>query len=176
MRKICGNLKYEARVMAAVQRRHSPLRCFIPSAKRHMVRVSALCVQFLVCASLLAQCKPGAPVGHFEGSATSAQAGKLDVSLNLLCESGSYAGELNTPLGVYKVTTGSFEAGTNDDPGYLGWATDWRKTKQLPGAEGIHSAELPSRCPLFHAILQIRGGPRECCRAGQGDHSHLGRV
>ena len=111
MRELWQDSRYEARAMA-VQRRHSPLRCFIPSAKRHMVRVSALCVQFLVCACLWAQCKSGAPVGRFEGSATSAQAGKLDVSLNLLCESGSYAGELNTPLGVYKVTTGSFEAGT----------------------------------------------------------------
>lgn len=47
------------------------------------------------------QCKAGDPVGHFEGSATSAQAGKLDVSLDLRCVDGHYAGTLNTPVGMY---------------------------------------------------------------------------
>lgn len=70
-----------------------------------------MCVQVLVGASIWAQCKPGDPVGRFEGSATSAQAGKLDVSLNLLCADGHYAGGLNAPMGMYKVVAGSFEAG-----------------------------------------------------------------
>jgi hypothetical protein len=57
----------------------------------------------------LAQCTPGAPSGQFQGTATSAQAGKLDISLNLSCTDGNYAGSMNTPLGVYSVTGGSFQ-------------------------------------------------------------------
>lgn len=56
-------------------------------------------------------CKPNAPAGYFEGVAASSQAGKLDVSLNLRCDSGRYAGELVTPVGTYSVKTGSFELG-----------------------------------------------------------------
>jgi len=74
--------------------------------------VSAICMHLLAGTSIWAQCKPGDPVGRFEGSATSAQAGKLDVSLNLLCANGHYAGELNAPMGAYKVIAGSFEAGS----------------------------------------------------------------
>lgn len=98
--------------MRAVLHCYSLLRYRIPGTKCHLLLVSSLCVHLLACACLWAQCKSGAPVGHFEGSATSAQQGKLDVSLILLCENGSYAGELNTPLGVYKVIAGSFQAGT----------------------------------------------------------------
>ena len=58
--------------------------------------------------SLSAQCKDTDPSGRFDGWATSSQAGKLDISLNLLCDKGSYAGTLNTPIGVYVVTAGSF--------------------------------------------------------------------
>lgn len=57
------------------------------------------------------QCKPGDPVGRFEGSATSSQAGKLDISLNLLCADGHYVGTLDTPVGMYTLLTGSFEDG-----------------------------------------------------------------
>ncbi len=79
---------------------------------RGILLVSTLFIQVLVSASIWAQCKPGDPVGRFEGSATSAQAGKLDVSLELLCADGHYAGGLTTPLGVYKVTGGSFDSGS----------------------------------------------------------------
>jgi hypothetical protein len=54
------------------------------------------------------QCRSGDPNGRFDGSATSAQAGKLNVSLNLSCVSGHYAGTLDTPTGLYTVTRGSF--------------------------------------------------------------------
>jgi hypothetical protein len=69
-------------------------------------------MQILAGAGIWAQCKPGDPVGRFDGSAISAQAGKLDVSLNLRCTSGQYAGELNAPMGLYKVIAGSFDAGS----------------------------------------------------------------
>jgi Peptidase family S41 len=81
---------------------------------RDFVLVSAMLmfIQVFVGSSISAQCKPGDPVGRFEGSATSAQAGKLDISLELLCVEGHYAGELNTPIGVYKVIGGSFDSGS----------------------------------------------------------------
>jgi hypothetical protein len=79
---------------------------------RESLLVSAMFIQVLVSVSIWAQCKPGDPVGRFEGFAASAQAGKLDVSLELLCAAGHYAGELNTPIGVYKVTGGSFDSGS----------------------------------------------------------------
>jgi len=56
-------------------------------------------------------CKPNDPTGYFQGIATSQQAGKLDVSLNLRCDNGRYAGELVTPAGTYTVKEGHFEAG-----------------------------------------------------------------
>ena len=43
------------------------------------------------------------PAGYFEDAATSQQAGKLDVSLNLHCDNRRYAGELVTPGGTYTV-------------------------------------------------------------------------
>jgi len=55
-------------------------------------------------------CKPNDPAGYFEGAATSQQAGKLDISLNLRCDGGRYAGELVTPAGTYSVKDGNFEA------------------------------------------------------------------
>lgn len=59
-------------------------------------------------------CKPKDPTGYFEGTATSQQSGKLDVSLNLRCDNGRYAGELVTPVGTYAVTEGRFDAGQLD--------------------------------------------------------------
>jgi len=56
-------------------------------------------------------CKPNDLTGYFEGTAASQQAGKLDVSLNLRCDKGRYAGELVTPAGTYTVKDGYFEAG-----------------------------------------------------------------
>lgn len=57
-----------------------------------------------------AVCRPEDPTGYFEGTATSKQAGKLDVSLNLRCADGRYSGELVTPVGTYSVKDGSFES------------------------------------------------------------------
>jgi hypothetical protein len=62
--------------------------------------------------SVRAQCKSTDPSGRFDGSATSSQVGKLDVSLNLLCESGVYKGALNTPIGAFTLISGSFTADT----------------------------------------------------------------
>ena len=62
-------------------------------------------------AATYAQCKAGDPTGRFDGSVTSSQAGKLDVSLNLVCSSSVYAGALNTPIGVFLVNAGSFDGG-----------------------------------------------------------------
>jgi len=56
-------------------------------------------------------CNPNDPAGYFEGIATSQQAGKLDLSLNLSCDHGRYAGEMVTPNGTYTVKDGHFEAG-----------------------------------------------------------------
>lgn len=55
---------------------------------------------------LSAQCKDADPSARFDGSATSSQAGKLNISLNLVCEKGAYVGTLNTPLGVYVIVFG----------------------------------------------------------------------
>jgi hypothetical protein len=78
----------------------------------YFARVSILCVSLLAVPCGLSQCKAGDPVGHFEGSARSSQAGKLDISLNLLCVSGHYAGTLNTPVGMYTVIGGAFKDGS----------------------------------------------------------------
>jgi hypothetical protein len=53
-------------------------------------------------------CQANDLAGYFEGTATSQQAGKLDVSLNLRCDGGRYAGELVTPVGTYSVRDGHF--------------------------------------------------------------------
>jgi hypothetical protein len=74
----------------------------------------ALVALVLMCWSVSSQaqtrCKPNAPAGYFEGTATIQQAGKVDVSLNLRCNGGRYAGELVTPVGTYSVKDGNFEA------------------------------------------------------------------
>jgi hypothetical protein len=62
--------------------------------------------------ALIAQCTPADPSGRFDGSATTSQAGKLDISLNLVCGEGSYQGTLNTPLGVFVIHSGSFQGST----------------------------------------------------------------
>lgn len=79
--------------------------------------MTRICVFFSAClflvgvADALSQCRAGDPMGRFDGSATSAEAGKLDVALNLVCSDGRYAGTLDTPLGSYTVTAGSFSNG-----------------------------------------------------------------
>lgn len=78
------------------------------------LRVAIAAVTFLswCAAPLEAQtgCKPQDPAGFFEGSAMSQQAGKVDVTLNLHCDSGRYAGDLVTPVGTYTVKDGAYEA------------------------------------------------------------------
>jgi hypothetical protein len=60
-------------------------------------------IAICICAAAHALCKPGDPTGYFEGTATSMQAGKLEVSLNLTCPDGNYSGELVSPVGTYQV-------------------------------------------------------------------------
>lgn len=55
-------------------------------------------------------CKKDA-TGYFQGTANSRQAGKLDVTLNVYCDHGRYAGELVTPVGTYSVQAGHFDSG-----------------------------------------------------------------
>lgn len=80
------------------------------SSLRRIAAALSLCIPLLASYGF-AQCTAGDPTGQFEGSATSAQAGKLDISLNLVCSDGHYAGTLNTPVGMYNVTGGSFANG-----------------------------------------------------------------
>jgi hypothetical protein len=81
-----------------------------------------LLVAYCALSNAQSNCKPNDPSGYFEGSATSQQAGKLDVSLNLRCDNGRYAGDLVTPVGSYSLKDGhlkdnqlslTFEAGTD---------------------------------------------------------------
>jgi Peptidase family S41 len=77
-----------------------------------IVCVAVMSLHLLTSGSLRAQCGPSDPAGHYEGTATSAQAGKLDLSLNLLCASGHYVGTLDASTGQYRVSDGSFKAGS----------------------------------------------------------------
>ena len=86
--------------------------CRLMNRPLYFTHVSVLCVSLLVVPCGWSQCKAGDPVGHFEGSATSSQAGKLDISLNLLCVDGHYAGTLNTPVGMYTVIGGKHREGS----------------------------------------------------------------
>lgn len=70
----------------------------------------ALLVSSVTALAAHADCKPQDPVGHFEGQATSLQAGKVDLSLNLRCENGEYTGELATSVGMFPIKNGHFEA------------------------------------------------------------------
>src|SRR5579864_4011739 len=55
-------------------------------------------------------CRPSDPAGTFLGTATSQQAGKLDVTLNLHCDNGHYAGEAVSSAGTYTIQDGHFDA------------------------------------------------------------------
>jgi len=55
-------------------------------------------------------CRPSDPTGTFLGTATSQQAGKLDVTLNLHCDNGHYAGEAVSSAGTYTIQHGHFDA------------------------------------------------------------------
>jgi hypothetical protein len=46
-------------------------------------------------------CNPNIPTGHFEGTATSRQVGKIGVTFNLTCDRGNYSGSLVSPAGSY---------------------------------------------------------------------------
>jgi hypothetical protein len=54
-------------------------------------------------------CNLNIPTGHFEGSATSRQAGKLDLSFNLVCDNGNYSGAMVTPVGTYIYRSGTIQ-------------------------------------------------------------------
>src|SRR4051812_39938046 len=58
-------------------------------------------------AQIVGDCESLDPAGYFTGVATSQQSGRLDVSLNLRCSNGRYAGELATPMGSFGITGGS---------------------------------------------------------------------
>ncbi len=83
----------------------------IPANLRLSLAAIVLCVPGLFVSQAAAQCKATDPVGMYKGSATSAQAGALELTLNLVCNQGSYSGSLNTAVGVYSVVSGSFQAG-----------------------------------------------------------------
>ena len=76
------------------------------------LNVAVLMCLFGMSTAVYAQCKASNPSGRFDGSVTSSQAGNLDVSLNLLCSNGVYAGALNTPIGVFTVNSGSYDGDT----------------------------------------------------------------
>ena len=76
-------------------------------------RLSALALLCgLAFGSAAAQCVAGDPTGTYKGSAISGQAGPLELTLNLRCDKGSYAGALDTAVGRYTVISGSFQADT----------------------------------------------------------------
>src|SRR5215831_771843 len=81
--------------------------------RMNRLRVAISAVTFISwCAPLsLAQtgCKPQEPADYVEGFAIIQQAGKVNVSLHLHCDSGRY-GELVTPVGTYAVTD-AYKAG-----------------------------------------------------------------
>lgn len=54
-------------------------------------------------------CKTSDPTGYFQGTAVSHLMGKLQISLNLRCDKGQYAGGMAIPLGPSKLTGGHFE-------------------------------------------------------------------
>jgi hypothetical protein len=81
-----------------------------------MMRMSlaiASTVGFLIMVTGLstAACTPDSPIGHFQGTAVSKEAGKLEISLDLRCVNQQYQGELVTPVGTYAVRTGNYSDG-----------------------------------------------------------------
>ena len=55
-------------------------------------------------------CKPTDPAGTFQGTATSQQMGKLDLTLKLHCENRRYEGEAISSAGTYTIQDGHFDA------------------------------------------------------------------
>jgi hypothetical protein len=68
---------------------------------------------FLILGASIAQadCTPASLTGHFEGTAASKEAGKLDVTLDLRCVNQHYEGELASPVGTFTVETGAYADG-----------------------------------------------------------------
>jgi hypothetical protein len=56
------------------------------------------------------RCAAPDPTGYFTGIASSQHSGRLDVSLNLWCADGRYAGTLVTPLGTFPISSGSADS------------------------------------------------------------------
>jgi len=54
-------------------------------------------------------CNRNIPTGRFEGTATSRQVGKIDVSLSLACDNGNYSGTLISPAGTYIYRSGTIQ-------------------------------------------------------------------
>jgi hypothetical protein len=86
-----------------------------------MLRWIALISVFVaICGVASAEDKPHAATcpgnatasGYFAGTAVSQQAGKLNVTLNLICEGGRYVGSFVTPVGKFDVTSGQLQGTT----------------------------------------------------------------
>ena len=73
---------------------------------KYLLIASISIITFLIIGrgSGMAECAAGDPTGHFQGTAVSKKAGKLDTSLDLRCVKQQYQGELITPVGVYTVS------------------------------------------------------------------------
>jgi hypothetical protein len=77
-----------------------------------LIRISLITGLLLSCSvNARAQCKPGDPVGYFEGTVKSQEAGELKVSLNLRCANHQFQGEMSTPVGEFSIKGGNFDSG-----------------------------------------------------------------
>jgi hypothetical protein len=122
-----------------------------------MRHVSAYRATALIAAAVLpvaADATATDPGGYFQGTATSRQDGKLEVSLNLRCVKGEYDGELVTPVGTFPIRGGSFEAGRLRLPFGTG------------GEAGAIEARLEGNTLRGTFRLSDDGGPLELRRVG----------
>lgn len=55
-------------------------------------------------------CGDAAPTGFYVGTVQSTQSGTLNVTLNLRCPAGEFAGALVTPVGTFVVDSGGYSA------------------------------------------------------------------
>ena len=55
-------------------------------------------------------CGAAAPTGFYVGTVQSTQSGTLDVTLNLRCAAGEFAGALVTPVGTFAIDSGDYSA------------------------------------------------------------------
>ena len=77
---------------------------------KHLI-LSSVFMAVFASGTALAACHQGGPTGRYEGTVISAQAGTLDVILNLRCAQGAYAGIVLSPVGTFKIRDGSFCSG-----------------------------------------------------------------